>query len=684
MTTSLLLEIGIEEIPAVPFLKELPNIPKKFHALLKQYRLDCEFDFFYTPRRLVILSQNFKKEQEAQILEFFGPPSKIAYDNEGNPTKAALSFFQKCGISKEEATLATKDGKEVLYCKKEAKSLSSFELLEQIVCEFLKSLEFGKTMRWGEEKEAFIRPIRSILALLDDKLVPICAYGVQSKTYTFVHRSISYEPKEVQNLQDYLKTLQENCIILNPKEREEKILKEIKDIEAKNNIKVELDQELLEEIIAITEYPTALFGEFEERFLEIPTPCIITSMKVNQRYFATCKEEALYNGFIVVSNSLAKDFSNIIQGNAKVLRARLEDALFFYHNDLKNGLNPESLKSVTFIEGLGSMWDKTQKEREIVKILSEAFKARLIETYQDFGLVQEILDQASLLSKADLMSEMVYEFTELQGIMGYYYAKAARYDERVAIAIKEQYLPNSEESAMPSNLISALIALSYKLDNLLGLFSIHKIPTGSKDPFALRRAANGIIKIILHFNLNFDLKVILLKLKHLYSEFDITLLENFILERLESTLPFNPSLIRAVLSSKEQDLLLVFLKLNALNSALESQDKNALTQTFKRLSNITKDVDLESSLEIIEEKLTASEEIELFNALKNYQTQEIAKEDYQKRLELLLSFAPILDRFFDKVLVNAPDEIFKNNRKHLIAKIYKEFLEIADIKEISF
>ncbi|CAM2845380.1 glycine--tRNA ligase subunit beta [Helicobacter burdigaliensis] len=683
MTTSLLLEIGIEEIPAIPFLKELPNIPTKFHSILKQYRLDCDFSFFYTPRRLVILSNNFKKEQDSQTLEFFGPPKNIAFKDNA-PTNAALSFFKKCEISQEEATFTNKDGKEVLYCKKEAKKLPSSELLGQIVYEFLKSLEFGKTMRWGEEKEAFIRPIRSILALLEDNLVPIYAYGVHSKPYTFVHRSISYEPKEVQSLQEYLKTLQENCVILNPKEREEKILKEIKEIEAINNIKVELDEELLEEIVAITEYPTALFGEFEERFLEIPTPCIITSMKVNQRYFATYKEESLHNGFIVISNSLAKDFSQIIQGNAKVLRARLEDALFFYHNDLKKGLNPESLKSVTFIEGLGSMWDKTQKEREIVKILSEVFKAKLTETYQDFGLTQEILDQASLLSKADLMSEMVYEFTELQGIMGYYYAKAARFDERVAIAIKEQYLPNSEESAMPSNLISALIALSYKLDNLLGLFSINKIPTGSKDPFALRRAANGIIKIILHFNLHFDLKVILLKLKHLYKDFDINLLENFILERLESTLPFNSSLIRAVLNSNERDLLLVFLKLSALNSALEIQDKNALTQTFKRLSNITKDVDLQSSLEIIEEKLTASEEIELYNALKSYQTQDLSKEDYQKKLELLLGFAPILDRFFDKVLVNAPDVIFKNNRKHLIARIYKEFLEIADIKEISF
>ena len=677
-TSSLLLEIGTEELPAIPFLSELPNIQNKFQKILETNRLNCAFDFYYTPRRLVIIAKEFPKFQSKQTLEFFGPPTSIAYQDRTTPTPAALSFFKKCGIEPNETQRIIKDNKEILYCQKEAEQLPASTLLQNIVKEFLESLNFGKTMRWGSLKESFIRPISWILCLLDNQLVDLNLYGIAAKARTYAHRNVSFEAFDVQNIESYLEILANNGVILNQEARKEKILKDIAEIEAAQGIKVEIDAELLSEVIAITEYPTALFGEFSPHFLELPAPCIITSMKVNQRYFATYKNERLYNGFIVVSNSLSKDSSAIIAGNVKVLRARLEDALFFYHNDLKSGFMPERLKEVTFVEGLGSMWDKTERERKIVQILGEQFKDFLP---KDLALTLEILDQAALLSKADLMTEMVYEFTELQGIMGYYYAKALRYDDRVALAIKEQYLPNSEESILPSNVLNAIIALAYKLDNLLGLFSINKIPSGSRDPFALRRAANGVIKIILHFDLPFNLNTMLKALAPLYKPFDTKALENFILERLDSTLEFNTSLLRAVLATGERDLVQIFQKLSALDSALKNQDKQLLTQTFKRLANITKEVDLSTDLTIKEDKLMASEEIELYKA---FNACELNNNDYSKQLESLLTLSPILERFFDKVLVNAPDEDFKNNRKHLIACIYKAFLNIADIKEISF
>lgn len=677
-TSSLLLEIGTEELPAIPFLSELPNIQNKFQKILETNRLNCAFDFYYTPRRLVIIAKEFPKFQSKQTLEFFGPPTSIAYQDRTTPTPAALSFFKKCGIEPNETQRIIKDNKEILYCQKEAEQLPASTLLQNIVKEFLESLNFGKTMRWGSLKESFIRPISWILCLLDNQLVDLNLYGIAAKARTYAHRNVSFEAFDVQNIESYLEILANNGVILNQEARKEKILKDIAEIEAAQGIKVEIDAELLSEVIAITEYPTALFGEFSPHFLELPAPCIITSMKVNQRYFATYKNERLYNGFIVVSNSLSKDSSAIIAGNVKVLRARLEDALFFYHNDLKSGFMPERLKEVTFVEGLGSMWDKTERERKIVQILGEQFKDFLP---KDLALTLEILDQAALLSKADLMTEMVYEFTELQGIMGYYYAKALRYDDRVALAIKEQYLPNSEESVLPSNVLNAIIALAYKLDNLLGLFSINKIPSGSRDPFALRRAANGVIKIILHFDLPFNLNTMLKALAPLYKPFDTKALENFILERLDSTLEFNTSLLRAVLATGERDLVQIFQKLSALDSALKNQDKQLLTQTFKRLANITKEVDLSTDLTIKEDKLMASEEIELYKA---FNACELNNNDYSKQLESLLTLSPILERFFDKVLVNAPDEDFKNNRKHLIARIYKAFLNIADIKEISF
>lgn len=677
-TSSFLLEIGTEELPAIPFLSELPNIQNKFQKILETNRLNCAFDFYYTPRRLVILAKEFPKSQSKETLEFFGPPVSIAYQDRTTPTPAALSFFKKCGITPDEAQRIIKDNKEILYCKKEAEQLPANALLQNIVKEFLESLNFGKTMRWGSLKESFIRPISWILCLLDNQLVDLNLYGIAAKARTYAHRNVSFEAFDVQNVESYLEILANNGVILNQEARKEKILKDIAEIEAIHNIKVEIDKDLLDEVIAITEYPTALFGEFSPHFLELPAPCIITSMKVNQRYFATYKEERLYNGFVLISNSLAQDSKAIIEGNIKVLRARLEDALFFYHNDLKSGFMPERLKEVTFVEGLGSMWDKTERERKIVQILGNQFKDYLED---DLALTLEILDQAALLSKADLMTEMVYEFTELQGIMGYYYAKALRYDDRVALAIKEQYLPNSEESVLPSNTLNAIIALAYKLDNLLGLFSINKIPSGSRDPFALRRAANGVIKIILHFDLPFNLSAILATLSPLYKSFDIKALENFILERLDSTLEFNASLLRAVLATGERDLVQIFQKLSVLDSTLKHQDKQLLTQTFKRLANITKEVDLSKELTIKEDKLLASEEIELYRA---FNACEINNNNYSKQLESLLALSPILERFFDKVLVNAPDEDFKNNRKHLIARIYKAFLNIADIKEISF
>lgn len=677
-TSSFLLEIGTEELPAIPFLSELPNIQNKFQKILETNRLNCAFDFYYTPRRLVILAKEFPKSQSKETLEFFGPPVSIAYQDRTTPTPAALSFFKKCGITPDEAQRIIKDNKEILYCQKEAEQLPANALLQNIVKEFLESLNFGKTMRWGSLKESFIRPISWILCLLDNQLVDLNLYGIAAKARTYAHRNVSFEAFDVQNVESYLEILANNGVILNQEARKEKILKDIAEIEAIHNIKVEIDKDLLDEVIAITEYPTALFGEFSPHFLELPAPCIITSMKVNQRYFATYKEERLYNGFVLISNSLAQDSKAIIEGNIKVLRARLEDALFFYHNDLKSGFMPERLKEVTFVEGLGSMWDKTERERKIVQILGNQFKDYLED---DLALTLEILDQAALLSKADLMTEMVYEFTELQGIMGYYYAKALRYDDRVALAIKEQYLPNSEESVLPSNTLNAIIALAYKLDNLLGLFSINKIPSGSRDPFALRRAANGVIKIILHFDLPFNLSAILATLSPLYKSFDIKALENFILERLDSTLEFNASLLRAVLATGERDLVQIFQKLSVLDSTLKHQDKQLLTQTFKRLANITKEVDLSKELTIKEDKLLASEEIELYRA---FNACELNNNNYSKQLESLLALSPILERFFDKVLVNAPDDDFKNNRKHLIARIYKAFLNIADIKEISF
>ncbi len=677
-SANLLLEIGVEELPAIPLLKILDKIEKSWGDIAKEYRLESDYSFDYTPRRLVIRSNNFPTKQADEVVELFGPPVNIAY-KDGNPTPAALGFAKKCGGDFNEIRTPPKSKNEVLSPKKENKGIESKELLEEMLSKWLKSMNFGKMMRWGDLDEEFIRPIRWVVANLDDEVVPLRLFNVQASDTTRVHRIASNEPQKV-NFANYEQTLENGNVILDANKRRELIKEQIKTIEQKNSIEVEKDNALLDEVVAITEYPTALLGSFDEKFLELPQEVIITSMKEHQRYFPVFKDGKLTNKFVVVSNAVTDDFSKIIAGNEKVLRPRLEDALFFYKNDLKNGLSTKGLELVQFIDGLGSLQDKIEREEKIVAILYDLYKDKLEQAYPNKD-VKALLKRAILLAKADLMSEMVYEFTELQGLMGYYYAKALGEDELVANAIKEQYMPTGDKSALPSSLFSALVALAIKLDTLYGLFSVGNIPTGSRDPFALRRAVNGIIRIIQEYDLDFDLEQIFAKLKPFYKEFDTNILKEFIYERIYKLANTNPSVVTAVLKTNDTNLNTIMKKIKALDSIVKAPNAKELFSTFKRVANISKDVDLESDLKVDESLFEKEEEkilFEKFNKIKNKEYK-----DYLEKLQALFSLKEELDNFFDNVMVNVEDSKLKQNRQKLIASIYKEFRSIADIKEVS-
>lgn len=528
MIKPLLIEIGVEELPAVPFLKELPNIEKKWADILEKNALLCDFEFYYTPRRLVFWHREFTLKQADREEEIFGAPLRVAYQN-GEPTPAAIGFAKKCGISIDEIQTGQKDGKEVLYFKKTIEGQDSKTLIGDMVDEFLNVLNFGKSMRWGDYKKSFIRPIRWVGCMLGDEHVPFETYGVESKYFSYPHRTISYEPFAYDFAGDYFEKLEKNGVVLFQDKREEIILKEFKELEAQNGIKIEIDEELLAEVVAITEFPKALIGTFDEEFLRLPAEVIVTSMKEHQRYFPVYKDGKITNNFIVVSNAICEDYDLIVKGNEKVLRARLSDGLFFLDNDLKNGLSIHGLKDIVYLDGLGSVFDKVIREKNIVDFLQEKYAIKLGADIPNKNKteIETHLNRAIMLSKADLLSEMVYEFTELQGLMGYYYAKAQDEEELVSVAIKEQYLPNSEESELPSNVFSSIISLSAKLDSLIALFSIGKIPTGTKDPFALRRAVNGIVKIVLDKELSFDIKEDLATLSKGYKSFDLEELRSF-------------------------------------------------------------------------------------------------------------------------------------------------------------
>lgn len=682
MIKPLLIEIGVEELPAIPFLKELPNIEKLWLDILEKNALACEFEFYYTPRRLVLWHQAFLVQQSAREEEFFGAPLSVAL-KDGEPTPAALGFAKKCGVDFSQVSRAQKDGKDVLYYKKMIEGQESKALLKEMIETFLKSLNFGKSMRWGFLEESFIRPIRWIGCMLGDEHVSFSLFGVESTPFSYPHRTVSYEPFAYMFAGDYFERLAERGVVLYPNKRKEIILNDFKAIEAKEHVHIEIDADLLAEVVAITEYPKALIGCFEERFLRLPPEVIITSMKENQRYFPVFKDGKLTNRFIVVSNAISDDYELIVKGNEKVLRARLSDALFFLENDLKKGLSYEGLKDITYLDGLGSLLDKELREKAIANYLTQKYQSTLLSqnTQLNAASLSALMDKAVLYSKSDLLSEMVYEFTELQGLMGYYYASFSGEDALFALALKEQYLPNSEESALPSTLFSAIVALAYKLDSLMALFSINKIPTGNKDPYALRRAVNGIVKIVLDQGISFDIDQDLRLMASRYQTFDFNVLETFFLERLYQFFDVNPSIITAVINSGERDLVRLSQKIKALAVIVQSDGFKEMFSTFKRVANIIKNMEMKADINVDVARFESEHEKALFAAFNDVIAQSYAS--YEENLDALFGLKPLIDAFFDNVMVNAEDVALRTNRQNLIASIYNAFKSIADIKEIS-
>lgn len=682
MIKPLLIEIGVEELPAIPFLKELPNIEKLWLDILEKNALACDFEFYYTPRRLVLWHSAFPTQQASREEEFFGAPLSVAL-KDGEPTAAALGFAKKCGVAFSEVTHTLKEGKEVLYYKKSIAGSESKVLLKEMIEAFIKGLNFGKSMRWGFLEESFIRPIRWLGCMLGDEHVSFSLFGVESTPFSYPHRTISYEPFAYMFAGDYFERLSERGVVLYPAIRKEIILTDFAVIEKKEGVSIEIDEDLLNEVIAITESPKALIGSFEERFLRLPPEVIITSMKENQRYFPVFKDGKLTNRFIVVSNAISDDYDLIVRGNEKVLRARLSDALFFLDNDLKRGLSFEGLKDITYLDGLGSLFDKEVRENAIALFLVSKYETTLLQTapHLNASTLKALMERSVMLSKADLLSEMVYEFTELQGLMGHYYANAFNEDALLALALKEQYLPNSEESALPSTLFSSIVALSYKLDSLIALFSIDKIPTGAKDPYALRRAVNGIIKIVLEQKIAFDIHADLKALAQNYKAFDFDVLETFFLERLYQFFDVNPSIVKAVMSSGERDIVKMALKIKALASITQTEDFKQSVSTFKRVANIIKNIDVNADLHVNEALFENEYEKALYQAFKAVVS--VKYETYEENLDALFGLKSDIDAFFDNVMVNAEDVNVKTNRQNLIAQIYMAFRSIADIKEIS-
>ncbi len=694
----LLVEILVEELPAQALLNEYKEMPKKLHALFNKRALEVgNIEIFYTPRRLCLLIKDFPLLTQETKEEFFGPPVKIACNNEDKTqglNALGLGFYQKLGLKDHQHfQTAFKNNKEVLYHAKIHEKEPTKDLIMPIVLEFLESLNFGKSMRWGSVEKSFIRPIHNICVLFNGENfndIEVKEYGFKTKQATKVHRQEGFDFIQVDSPKAYFEVLEKNHVILDPKKREAKILQEIKELETKHCIIVETDRDLLDEVVAITEYPSALLGEFDKVFLKLPSEIIITSMKENQRYFATFNQKSqesptLHNGFIVVSNAISKDKQKIIAGNQKVLKARLSDAVFFYENDLKKPLDNAPLESVVFVQGLGTLKDKMEREAIIAQYLTQKYASSL---NMPLEKALELVGRAVRIAKADLLSEVVYEFSELQGIMGYYYALKQNENELVALSVKEQYLPASENAPLPSSVFSAIVALSLKLDSLFSLFSVGKIPSGSKDPFALRRLSFGLLKIVAHYGLEFDLKADLKNLFEkvgVYQSFDLEVLEKFLLERFHNLIDCNPSIIRSVLNTDERDIVKIIQKVKALKRFLDdpknAQKKELLFSAFKRLANINKDRNPNESSEFSISLFKELQEHALFEAFNAIKTS--AFESLDSKIEAYFGLHAPLEEYFKSVLVMDKDIEIQKNRKNFLWGVYQSFLEIGDIKEIA-
>ena len=669
-TSSLLIEIFLEELPFSGIKKEIANIKTKLSKLLSQNNISVDIEFFWTPRRLIFVSRDFPLMQESKVVEYFGPPLNIAYDDNGNPSDATNSFLKKLNINKNDLQTNTKNGKECLYYSTIIEGKKSESLLEVIILEFLESLNFGKSMQWGSVEHRFIRPIRNIFVLVGDKFIEL--KNIEQK-YHFAQMRLIYPhrskmQKEILNIDEYFGFLRENGVIYSQDERKSIIINQIKNIEIEKNIKVEIDYSLLDEVIAITEYPNALYGEFDDKFLELPSEVIITSMKINQKYFATYKNEKLNNGFIVICNAMDKSaFDCILDGNKRVLKARLEDALFFYKNDLNSFVQDKidhNLKNIEFIQDYGSLFDKVNREIEIAKILSK-----------NLNIESSDIIRAISICKNDLLSEMVGEFGELQGVMGSYYTQ----NDALKLMIKEQYLPLQEDSKLPTTLQSAIVSISNRLDSIISLFAIDKIPSGSKDPFALRRACSGIIKMIIKFEIPFNLFEILLQLESHYKSIDANKIFKFFCERLEGTLNINQSVINAAIKSNQKDLYELVMQIFALHSFVNTNDD--FRSLFKRIANILKNVQIMAD-SINVSLFECDDERNLFYALEEFRLLDISTP--KDRIEGLLGLKDVLQKFFDNVMINADNEKIRKNRILLVNSIYEEFFKVGDIKEISF
>lgn len=683
MAKDLLLEIGTEEVPAHFMSGILAQLKEKATAKFQEMRLDFdEVTTLGTPRRTALLVKNLAETQQGASSEYKGPSTAIAFDKDGNPTKAAIGFAR--GKKVDVADLVVKDG--YVYAVSSEEGKQTVELLPTLLKELVEGLNFPKNMRWGDLDFRFVRPLRWLVALYDEEVIDFTVANVTSGRVSRGHRFLSEGDFTINKASDYEQACKEAFIIVDQEKRRDIIKAQIEEIAKAHNGHAEITEDLLEEVIYLVEYPTALCGTFEDKYLKLPKEAVMTPMRDHQRYFPVLDDNNnLLPLFITVRNGGDYCLDKVQHGNERVLRARLADAQFFFDEDRKHSLYDyvEKLKTVVFQEGLGTIYDKANRLAELSAFIGEKVNATEDEI--------KTTKRAAILAKADLVSAMVCEFTELQGIMGREYALLDGEGQEVATAIYEHYMPRFAGDAEPASVAGRLVSLADKMDNIVATFSRGLVPTGSQDPFALRRQALGIVHTIIEANYTISISEIADKAMDLLNitdsekraEIQKNVAEFFTL-RLKNVLSDNDvryDIIDAVLENADE-VAGTYAKACVTAQEIASGVLNDAIQAFVRVGNISK----KAENNVINEALfTLDEEKALYNiyvaVAKDVETA-LNNKDYKTAIDKMQELTAPINNFFDNVMVMDKDEQIKNNRLALLKNIDTLIKSIADFGKI--
>ncbi|MFD1260928.1 glycine--tRNA ligase subunit beta [Entomomonas asaccharolytica] len=679
-TQDFLVELGTEELPPKALKSLAEAFQKGIEKGLKDAGLNYQTSHYYAaPRRLAVLVEALEEQQADRTINVDGPPIQAAFTAEGEPTQAALGFARKCGV---ELSAIDQSGAKLRFAQT-IKGQATASLLPDIIRSALDNLPIPKRMRWAARREEFVRPTQWLVMLLGNQVIDCEILAQKAGCESRGHRFHNPAPVYISSPKSYVEDLRSAHVLADFTERKQLIADKVAELAKQNNGKAIVPNGLLEEVTALVEWPVPLVCSFEERFLEVPQEALISTMQDNQKYFCLLDEQGkLLPLFITVANVDSKDPSQVITGNEKVVRPRLTDAEFFFKQDLKQPLEQfnERLKNVVFQAKLGTVYDKAVRVSKLAGYVAEKL-----------GTNVEQARRAGILSKTDLATEMVGEFPEMQGIAGYYYALAGGEAKDVALALNEQYMPRNMGGELPTTLVGCSVAIADKLDTLVGIFGIGMLPTGSKDPYALRRAALGILRILLEKRLELNLAEMVQRAVDLYG-YQVEpkgLAEqvlDFIFDRLRARYEdegINITTYQAVRALKPMSPLDFDQRVQAVEHFRKLPEAQALSFANKRVYSILeKTSQQEIATAINPVLLLEKQENALADAIKRLEESVpklSAARDYSKALDQLASLQTLLDDFFEHVFVNVEDSQVRANRYALLARIRQLFLGIADI-----